>query len=51
MLSLSVALALLVGVVLFYLGKRGNIMWLKVWSIGLILLSFGYLAADAAGLF
>ena len=47
MLNFTVALALLIGVVLWQLGRRGNVMWLKVWSIGLVLASVAYLLAAA----
>jgi len=49
MLTLSMVLSIVVGVCLFYAGKRGNIIWLKVWSLGLILLSIAYLVADKLG--
>lgn len=51
MLSLSMVLALIIGAVLLYLGLRGKVMWLSVWSVGLILASVSYLVADAIGLF
>jgi len=51
MLSLSMAMAIVIGIVLFVLGRRGNVLWLKVWSILLIVLSVAYLIADALNWF
>lgn len=50
MLTFSTLLAVLIGVVLLYLGRRGNVLWLQVWSCGLIAASLCYLVADVAGL-
>lgn len=50
MLNFTVALALLIGVVLWQLGRRGRVLWLKVWSLGLMLASLGYLLAAANGM-
>lgn len=50
MLNFTVALALLIGVVLWWLARRGRVLWLKVWSIGLVFFSIAYLGAAAAGL-
>lgn len=49
MLNFTVALALLVGIVLLWLGRRGKVMWLQVWSVGLILFSIAYLFGAAMG--
>ena len=46
MLSLSMILAIVIGIVLFFAAIRGNIMWMKVWSLSLILLSVAYLIVD-----
>jgi len=51
MLTLSMVMAVVIGIVLFVLGRRGNIMWMKVWSVMLIALSVGYLVADMLNLF
>ncbi len=51
MLSLSMILAIVVGMVLFFAARRGNVLWMKVWSLSLILLSVAYLIADWANLF
>ena len=50
MLTLSMVMAIVIGVVLFVLGRHGNIMWLKVWSIILIVLAVAYLIGDAFNL-
>ena len=47
MLTLSMWLSILIGVALFLTGRHGNILWLKVWSIGLIICAIGYLGAQA----
>jgi len=51
MLTLSMLLSIVVGVVLFFLGRRGKILWMQVWSAGLVLCSLAYLIGDAAGYF
>lgn len=51
MLTLSMVMSLMIGALLLYLGLRGKIMWLTVWSVGLLLASVSYLVADAIGLF
>ena len=43
MLGATVLLALVIGIVLLYVGKRGKQMWIVVWSIGLIICSVLYL--------
>jgi hypothetical protein len=39
-LAISYWLAIPIAIVLLWMGIRGRILWLKVWSIGLLLLSF-----------
>ncbi len=43
MLGATVLLALVIGIVLFYVGRRGKQLWIVVWSIGLIICSVLYL--------
>ena len=43
MLGATVLLALVIGIVLLYVGKRGKQLWIVVWSIGLIICSVLYL--------
>jgi len=50
MLTLSMWLSILIGAALFMAGRHGNVMWLKVWSVGLIACSVIYLTGDALGL-
>jgi hypothetical protein len=50
MLNFTVSLALVIGVILLWLAVRGRVMWLKVWSVGLVLASVAYLGAAAFGL-
>jgi hypothetical protein len=49
MLNFTVALALLIGVALWWLGRTGKVLWLQVWSIGLVFFSVAYLVAAALG--
>ena len=51
MLTLSIVMAIVIGVALFFLGRHGNIMWLKVWSVLLVILAIAYLIADAINVF
>lgn len=50
MLTLSMGMSIIIGIILFILGRRGNILWLKVWSVILIILSVGYLIGDAVNI-
>jgi hypothetical protein len=50
MLNFTVALGLVIGVVLLWLGWRGRVLWLQVWSVGLVVASLAYLGAAALGL-
>ena len=49
MLNFTVALALIIGCVLLWLGRRGRVMWLQVWSAGLVVFSVAYLGAAMLG--
>ena len=42
--------AFLLGLVLLWLGRRGRVLWLQVWSAGLVVFSVAYLAGAATGL-
>jgi hypothetical protein len=50
MLNFTVALGLLIGLILLWLAWRGRVMWLKVWSLGLVVASLAYLVAATFGL-
>ena len=39
MLFFTAGVAILIGIVLFYLGRKGKQQWMTVWSIGLIICS------------
>ena len=49
MLNFTVALALIIGIALLWLGRRGRVMWLQVWSVGLVVFSIAYLGYAAVG--
>jgi len=49
MLNFTVALALLIGIALWWLSRRGKVLWLQVWSIGLVMFSIAYLGAASVG--
>ncbi len=44
MLLLTVVIGLVVGIVLIWLARLGQQMWLMVWSVGLVLASIAYIA-------
>jgi len=50
MLLFTVVLALFIGVILLWLGRHGRVMWLTVWSAGLIVSSILYIGADLLAL-
>jgi hypothetical protein len=50
MLSFTVALALVIGIGLWWLGRTGRVLWLQVWSIGLVVFSIAYLGAAGLGM-
>jgi hypothetical protein len=43
LLAFTVGLALVTGVILFFVGRYGKQMWLMVWSVGLVICSIAYL--------
>lgn len=49
MLTFGISLGLIIGVVLLWLGRHGRVLWLQVWSVGLIVVSIACLAADLLG--
>ena len=50
MLTLTMILSIIIGVCLYLAGRHGNIMWMKAWSIGLVVLSVLYLVGDQLGM-
>lgn len=49
MILFTAVLSLLIGVVLFVLGRRGRQRWLAFWGGSLVMASVVYLIAAAAG--
>lgn len=49
MLLMSYSMAVPVGLLLLWLGIRGRVMWLKVWSVGLMALGIGILVYEFFG--
>ena len=49
MLLFTVVLAFFIGMVLLWLGRHGKVLWLTVWSAGLMLASLAYVFAYLAG--
>lgn len=47
MLTLTMWISIIIGIALFVAARHGNILWMKVWSVGLVLCSVLYLAGDA----
>ena len=45
MLNFTDFLGLIIGVILWFLGRHGRVLWLQVWSAGLVLSSVAYLLA------
>jgi hypothetical protein len=50
MLTLSMVLSIVIGICLYVAARHGRILWLKVWSIGLIGCSVLYLVGDRMGI-
>lgn len=40
MLLFTAFLSVIIGIILIYLGKKGKQLWMVVWSVGLIFMSF-----------
>lgn len=40
MLFFTAFLSVIIGIILIYLGRKGKQLWMVVWSIGLIFMSF-----------
>jgi hypothetical protein len=50
MLTLSMVLSIVIGLCLYAAGRHGRILWMKVWSVCLIVFSVLYLAGDRMGI-
>ena len=46
MLTLTMTISIVIGIVFILAGTYGKIMWMRVWGAGLTALSIGYLVAD-----
>jgi len=46
MLDFSMVLAFLIGLALLLIARHGRVLWLTVWSVGLLVASVGYLLID-----
>ena len=49
MMELSYMMSIPLGLVLLWLAIKGRVMWLKVWSIGLIVVGISLLSFDFFG--
>ena len=49
MLTMTMGLSILIGIVFIVAGTKGKILWMKVWGAGLLILSVAYLVADYLG--
>jgi hypothetical protein len=50
MLDMAYWMSIPIGLVLLWMGIKGRVMWLKVWSVGLMLLGIGILINNYLGL-
>jgi len=48
-LMVSVSLALVIGIILFFAGRKGKKLWLSTWSVGLVLCSLLYFGLRFSG--
>jgi len=46
MLDMAYWMSIPIGLVLLWMGIKGRVMWLKVWSVGLMFLGVGILIND-----
>jgi len=49
MLTLTMAISIVIGIVFIVAGTRGKILWMRAWGAGLVVLSIAYLVADYLG--
>ena len=50
MLDMAYWMSIPIGLVLLWMAIRGRILWLKVWSLGLMLLGIGILVTNYLGI-
>jgi len=50
MLDMAYWMSIPIGLILLWMGIRGRVMWLKVWSVGLITLGIGILINNHFGI-
>ena len=46
MMDAAYAMSIPIGLVLLWIGIKGKVMWLKVWSVGLMVIGMGLLFGD-----
>ena len=50
MMEISYWMSIPMGLILLWIGFKGRMMWLKVWSVGLMALGIGILVTQHLGL-
>jgi hypothetical protein len=51
MLDMAYWMSIPIGLVLLWMGIKGRVMWLKLWSVGLMVLGIGILITEYFGIF
>ncbi len=46
MMDAAYAMSIPIGLLLLWIGIKGKVMWLKVWSVGLMVIGMGLLFGD-----
>ena len=46
MMDAAYAMSIPIGFLLLWIGIKGKVMWLKVWSVGLMVIGIGLLFGD-----
>lgn len=49
MLSLTMVIAIVIGLIFIVAGRKGRSLWMLVWGSGLLILAVAYLVADFVG--
>ncbi len=49
MMNFAYGMSVPIGLVLLWLAFKGRVMWLKVWSVGLMVLGVGFLVLENFG--